>query len=136
MVRRSLVGRRFFLALGALLLVAELAFAVAFGVSPLTNLPTALQFVFFTFASLCFIIGGLADSLGGVEWYRFVGAGEIVWGLYVVLTGYLSILGAVGFTGGGSGGTLPAVVYLLSGLLFAFIGFDWFRGGRYFNLSA
>lgn len=94
--------------------------------------PTAITtFGLFCGASLLYILGGLGRSVGSFEWNQLVGLGNVCMGLQMVVRAPAKFVG--------TSGNIALVAALgsgLGGLTLTYVGLDWFRGGRHFDLSA
>lgn len=123
----SAMKRRWFAVLGVAVLLGVAAILVAFG-APLATSPVAVVLVV---ASVLFVLGGLDAVPNRVPWYRFVGVGELLFGAVLAL---IWVAPAVGGDRTTSSLAL-AVVGVANALLLGFIGVDWFRGGRHYDLS-
>ncbi|WP_135852088.1 hypothetical protein [Halorussus salinus] len=94
--------------------------------------PTAITTFGLLFgASILYLLGGLGRSVGGFEWNKHVGLGNVCMGLQMVVRALAEFVGASGDIA-----LVAALGSGLGGLTLAYMGLDWFRGGRYFDLSA
>lgn len=124
--------RRWFAVFGAVFLLAVLGVVAAFPADLGSEPGIAAQLACYLLAGLLLVVGGVAPSVRGVAWYRFVGAGVVLFGVAWLLRLPGELLG---------GGPIPTaelvslVAVAVTGLVFAFIGVDWFLGGRNFDLS-
>lgn len=122
------VKRRWFAVMGAVVLLLVTALVATFGVTVATYPAVVLMVA----ASLLSVLGGLDPVPDVVPWYRFVGAGELLFGAVFLV---LWVGPAVG--GGRSTTDLAmAAVGVANALVFGFIGVDWLRGGRHFDVEA
>ncbi|SFR60725.1 hypothetical protein SAMN04487947_2758 [Halogeometricum rufum] len=129
--RASGVNRR------ALLLVPAAVFlpgSVAFAVlSPPHTILTAVLLGCFFVAGFGFAVAGLRASVpvGGrdVPWYAFAGVADVALGVGMVLN-------ATRMLGGGAEDAFLSAVTAVSGLPLLFVGVDYLRGGRHFDLTA
>lgn len=121
------VKRRWFAVMGAVLplLIAVMLFRLG---PPATVDPT---FVLLGLASILLVFGGVNPAPDAVPWYRFVGLAFLLLG--AVSAGYWIEPAARG--GRTTADLAFALVGLATALVFAFIGIDWFRGGRHLDLS-
>ena len=92
-------------------------------------------------ANVVFILGGVLMAIGGVdaqpqqsEWYQFVGAGNILYGIGFASTYLLPMVNGTS-TYSGTAGVFLAIWGVVGGASLAFIGYDWIRGGKHFDLS-
>lgn len=126
--------RRWFLILGIILVVSQTAILAAFGIPPVFESGPAATVVIIAFAGIFFMLGGSGRQFWGVEWHQFMGAGQILIGLSLATSILLPILNG---TSAYESGIRPflAVAAAIGGALVMFMGFDWIRGGRHFDLS-
>lgn len=119
--------RRWFAVMGGAFLLPVAALLVRSGPPGRLDLPLVLLAV----ASVLLALGGLDPLPDAVPWYRFVGLGEVVFGVALLAMW-------VGPAVGGSGSNtdvLMALTGVAAALIFGFIGVDWFLGGRHYDLS-
>ncbi|MFB6105522.1 MAG: hypothetical protein ABEJ70_00980 [Halobacteriaceae archaeon] len=118
--------------LGAVLLVASAAVAAAFW--PPGDARALANLGLLVVAGALFVVGGARHTVtvGGrrLPWYVFVGAGHLVFGAGLVAA-QAPALGESATTVERIG-ALAAVV---GGLVLAFIGVDYLRGGRHFAVA-
>lgn len=126
--------RRWFLVLGVLTVASQVGPLVAFGIPSSPPASTVLTVVSTVLAGVLFVLGGLAPRIGGVEWYRFVGIAALLAGIGFALAMVVPILNG---TSAYEREVRPllAVAATIGGASLAFIGIDWLRGGRHFDLS-
>ncbi len=125
--------RRWFLVLGVYLIAANLWLLITLN-SPIFEEPMAVVTnVAFLFAGLLFVLGGISENLGNLGWYRFVGLANLIMGVGFAATYLLPI--ANGTSAYEDAGIFLAICAVVGGASLAFIGFDWVRGGRHFDLS-
>jgi hypothetical protein len=127
--------RRWFLVLGVGIIVANLGFLFVFRAGILENPTPAV-------ANVALILGGVLTAIGGAdaqprqsEWYEFVGAGNVLHAVGFAST-YLLPLSNGTSAYGDTAGAFLAIWGVVGGASLAFIGFDWIRGGRHFDLSS
>jgi hypothetical protein len=126
------VRQVWFALLGAAFGVVGIVFAAAFGLDALDEPATAVAITLWFVASRLYVLGGLDASVGDFEWYQLVGLGNVCLGLQLLVRLPFVVTD-------GTAGTEALVATIasgLGGLTLLFIGFDWFRGGRHFDLSA
>jgi peptidoglycan/LPS O-acetylase OafA/YrhL len=126
--------RRWFLVLGVGIIAANLGFLFAFRTTVLENPTTAA-------ANLFHILGGVLMAVGGTDaqprrskWYQFVGAGNVLIAVGLAASYLLPLVNGTS-PYGDTVGILLAICAVAGGGSLAFIGFDWIRGGRHFDLS-
>ncbi|NHN57566.1 MULTISPECIES: hypothetical protein [Halorussus] len=123
--------RRFWFAvLGVIFGIAGVAFLAAFG-APATDPAALVTFALWFAASALYVLGGLEVAVADLKWDQLVGVGNVCLGLQQTVR-----LGV--WFAGGSGETETLAVTVASGvggLALAYIGLDWVRGGRHFDLS-
>jgi hypothetical protein len=124
--------RIWFAVMGATFAVVGVGFAAAFGLEGVAEPPTAVALALWFSASVLYLLGGFGTSLGGVEWYQFVGLGNVCLGLQLLVQLPFTLAGGTPETEV----LVPAIASGLGGLSLLFIGLDWLRGGRHFDLSA
>ncbi|UPV72803.1 hypothetical protein M0R89_09595 [Halorussus limi] len=124
--------RVWFAVVGVFFALFGVGFLAAFGVESLAD-PTALATLALWFgASALYVLGGLDAPVGDLRWYQSVGLGNVCLGLQMVVRVPSELAGV-------SGDFEPLLAALaggVGGLTLAYIGLDWFRGGRHFDLSA
>ena len=126
--------RRWFLVLGVGIIVANLGFLFVFRTTVLENPATAVT-------NVVPILGGILMAMGGAdaqprqsEWYQFVGAGNALLGIGMAASYLLPMVyGTSPYDG--TEAILLAICAVAGGGSLAFMGFDWIRGGRHFDLS-
>ncbi|EMA38344.1 hypothetical protein [Halococcus hamelinensis] len=126
--------RRWFVLVGGLVIALPSAIVVAFGFPSPAEPATALLLGGMILAGVLFVLGGLDRRFGGVEWYQFVGVGNVLVGVSLALGQLIPVLNG---TTAYDGSVLPALVLftLVGGGSIVFIGADWIRGGHHFDLS-
>lgn len=123
--------RRWFAVLGVFLFVSHGAVLVAFGFpAPVTE--TVLSLLPWMFAGVLFVLGGLSVQIETIEWHQFVGAANVFMGIGFGVNFSLTTLRDASL---GNGGVIFAVAGIAGGLSMVFIGMDWIRGGRHFEIS-
>lgn len=123
--------RRWFTVLGVFFLVGEGAVFAIFGFPALT-IATAVSLVLPMVVGVLFVLGGLSVQIGTIRWYQFVGTGDIILGIWFGIDFSLTTLHDASL---GDGAIVFAVIGIVGGLNFVFIGIDWIRGGHYLNTS-
>jgi hypothetical protein len=122
--------RRWFAVLGAfILLVWSL---VSFTAGLTFDATLLLNDVPHLLAGVLLVAAGTTDTAGGVEWYQFAGLGFVCLGLTMASGLLLALLRASVTTGLLASNAVGAVI----GLVLAYTGFDWIRGGKHFDLAA
>jgi peptidoglycan/LPS O-acetylase OafA/YrhL len=125
--------RRWFLVLGLSIIAASLGMLFAFSVNPLENPATAAT-------STVLVLGGVLMAIGGAgaqpqgTWYQFVGAGNALIGIGMAASYLLPMMNGTS-PYGDTVGVLLAICAMAGGGSLVFMGFDWIRGGRHFDLS-
>ena len=117
--------RRWFAVLGIVAMLG-LAALVALGVPAATPV-----FAVLAVGSVLFVLGGLDPVPDAVPWYRFVAVGELLFGSAFAV----SLLGPVASGQRSTTALLFAAAGVANALIFAFVGVDWFLGGRHYDLS-
>ncbi|RJT06204.1 hypothetical protein [Halococcus sp. IIIV-5B] len=126
--------RRWFVLVGLLVIALQSAILVAFGFPSPADPATALLLGGMTLAGCSFVLGGFDRRLGGVEWYQFVGVGNVLVGVSLALGQLIPVL--TGTTAYDSSTLVALVVFaVVGGGSIVFIGADWVRGGHHFDLS-
>ena len=126
--------RRWFLVLGVGMIVANLGFLFAFRTTVLENPATVAANAIFILGGVLMAIGGANAQPRGSEWYQFVGTGNVLLGIGFAATYLLPIANGTSAYEG-SAGVFLAIWGVVGGASLAFIGYDWVRGGRHFDLS-
>jgi hypothetical protein len=127
--------RRWFLIVGIFLVVGQIAVLVAFGVPPLSESSATATVGITALAGVLFAFGGTSRQFWSVEWYQFVGVAQMLIGLSFMVSMLLPILtGTSAYESDVQ--PLLAVAAAGGGMSIMFIGFDWIRGGRHFDLSS
>ncbi|GAA0457637.1 hypothetical protein MUK72_12040 [Halococcus dombrowskii] len=125
--------RRWFLVLGLGMIVANLGFLFAFRATILENPATAATNTVLVFGGVLMAIGGAGAQPRGT-WYQFVGTGDVLIGIGMASSYLLPMVyGTSPY--GSTEGILLAICAVAGGGSLAFMGFDWIRGGRHFDLS-
>lgn len=124
---RSRVKRRWFAVMGVVVLFGLAAIAVVVDVP----IATSAAFAVLVVGSLCFVLGGLDPVPDAVAWYRFVAVGELLFGSAFAVT----LLAPVASGQRSTTALLFAAAGVANALLFGFVGVDWLRGGRHYDLS-
>ena len=117
-----------FTILGSALLIGGLLLTVVFGGGDST---LSVQVIMMSSAGVLFLFGGLGYELGSIEWYQLVGAGNVLLGLSFSLQFVAAVMGP----GSVSNELLFIGAAAIGGLSLAYIGVDWIRGGKHFDLS-
>ncbi|WP_128477431.1 hypothetical protein [Halorussus pelagicus] len=124
--------RRIWFALfGGLFGAVGVAFLGAFRADALADPTSLATFSLWLGASTLYVLGGLDASIGDFDWYQLVGLGNVCLGLQMVARAAMTLAD-------GTGETEPLLATfggVVGGLTLAYIGLDWFRGGRHFDLS-
>lgn len=122
--------RRWLSVIGVFLLVAALGLAIVItGVEELSLEDGMTPATLFIVGTL-FVLGGESTSIRGLEWNQFAGIGQVILGSWFAFQAgtFLPIdPTALELAMAGS--------FAIAGLVFVFIGIDWFRGGFYYDLS-
>lgn len=125
--------RRWFLVLGLGIIVANLGFLFAFDTTALNNSATAATNGILALGGVLMAIGGAGVQPRGT-WYQFVGAGDVLIGIGMAASYLLPMV--YGTSSYGSTESVFLVICAVAGGgSLAFMGFDWIRGGRQFDLS-
>ena len=125
--------RRWFLILGLGIIVSNLGFLFAFDTTVLDNLATAATTSVLVLGGVLMAIGGAGAQPRGT-WYQFVGAGDVLIGIGMASSYLLPVVyGTSPY--GSTEGILLVICAVAGGGSLAFMGFDWIRGGRHFDLS-
>ncbi|WP_435180185.1 hypothetical protein [Halorussus sp. AFM4] len=123
--------RLWFAVLGAVFGVAGVAVVAAFGGDAVSGPAAVATFALWFAASALYVLGGLDVGVGDPEWYQLVGVGNVCLGLQQAVRLAFRLA-----DGSRETGTLVVTVASgLGGLALAYIGLDWVRGGRHFDLS-
>ena len=122
--------RRWFAVLGAFLLLTWTVFSFAVGLSFDARL--LLNDVPYFLAGALLVVAGTTGGAAGVEWFQFAGLGFVCLGLSMASELLLTLTQS----GATTGMLVSAAVSGLIGLVLAFMGFDWIRGGKHFDLTA
>lgn len=122
--------RRWLSVLGGFFLLAALGLAIAIAGVEELSLQDGMTAAALTLIGVLFLLGGESKSIQGIEWNRFAGIGQVILGSWFAFQ---------------AGTFLPvdptalelamAGSFAIAGLVFVFIGIDWFRGGFYYDLS-
>lgn len=124
--------RRWFAVIGGFFLVVSASIGLFFGLDIRHWPAIAVGVLAWAVVGSLSIVGGLRESVGGVPWYRFVGASDVLLGLWMVGsagTWYLDATAA-------RATQVSAVAMAGGGLLLVFIGADYVLGGRHLDVSA
>ncbi|WP_276300093.1 hypothetical protein [Halorussus lipolyticus] len=124
--------RIWFAVMGGTFLLVGVGFAGAFGLEGTTDPATAIALVLWFSAALLYVLGGLGKSIGGLAWFQFVGLGNVCLGLQLLTQIPVALADGIP----GTEALVVTIATGLGGLSLSFIGLDWFRGGRHFDLSA
>ncbi|WP_115865402.1 hypothetical protein [Halorussus litoreus] len=123
--------RLWFAVLGTLYAVVGVWFLTAFWSGVATDPASILTVALWFGASALYVLGGFGASLGGLDWYQFVGLGNVCLGLQLVVRVPFALA-----DGNSATASLVATLAMgVGGLSLAYIGLDWVRGGRHFDLS-
>lgn len=124
--------RQWFAALGGFIAASWVAVLVAFG----ERVPFDPQFgvvgALVLSAAVLLVLAGTTDALGGIEWNQFAGAADVLLGLALIVQFLLTAT----LEDATSAGLLADAAAALGGLVLLFIGADWIRGGKHFDLAA
>jgi hypothetical protein len=124
--------RRWFLVEGIVFTIGSVATLFVFGL--ITPYLVLLCFGF-SFAGILSILGGINSELLDIEWYQFVGMGNVVVGVTFALSILLPMLTGSSPYDGPIGAFMAAAAILGGGSL-VFMGIDWLRGGIHYDLSS
>ena len=102
--------------------------AIVFGVE---DLPLLLQVVMLSSAGILLLLGGIGYEFGSIKWYQLIGAGDILLGLSLCV----QFLGTFTNSVPSNEDLLFMGMAAIGGLSLAYIGVDWIRGGKHFDLS-
>lgn len=80
---------------------------------------------------LLFVIAGEGRSVAGFEWNQLGGMGHIILGCWFAFQAGTFVPQETG-----SVELILIGAFVLGGLVFVFIGVDWFRGGRHFDVTS
>lgn len=80
-------------------------------------------------AGVCWLLAGEGIALAGLAWYQWLGAGFLVFAVGLLAQG------AAAVWSGGSGDLLYGASQFLLAVVFGFMGVDYARGGRHYDLS-
>lgn len=127
------MSRRTYVALGVAFVVLIVAFFWTFDVptgEPLTDLAAGCVLV----TGLFFVLGGLREEITGggvrIRWNHLIGIGDFFLAIAMALNGV-----DLALTATETGSQLIAVLVLFAAVVVAWIGYDFFRGGVYLDLS-
>ena len=123
--------RIWFAVLGAVFGVAGVAMLAAFGAEMVTGPAAVATFALWFATSALYVLGGLDVAVGDLEWYQLVGVGNVCLGLQQTVRFAFWLADGTP----GTGTLVVAAASGLGGLALAYIGLDWVRGGRHFDLS-
>lgn len=126
--------RRWFMIFGVFATALPLVILLAFGFPSAAEPATTLLLGGMILAGIMFVLGGLDLQFGQIEWYQFVGAGNVLCGISFGLSQLIPIL--IGTSAYDSSTQLfLALCVVVGGTSMVFIGADWIRGGHHFDLS-
>ena len=126
--------RRWFVLLGVFVTALPVAMLLAFGLPPLTDSTTIILLSGMLLSGLLFVLGGLDRQFGDIEWYQFVGAGDVIWaGSFMLSQLYPILIGTSTYDS--SAQPIFALLVVVGAGSMLFIGADWMRGGHHFDLS-
>ena len=117
-----------FVVLGGLFLVGSVLFTLVFGI---TDVLLLLQVLLMGVTGILFVVGGVGYDLGSIEWYQLVGVGDVLLGLSLGIPFFTALEGS----GSLGGDVLFIGAAAIGGLSLAYMGIDWIRGGKHFDLS-
>lgn len=126
--------RRWFTVLGAFEAALPMAIFLAFGLPPLTDSATIFLLTGMLLSGLLLIVGGLDRQIGRIEWFQFVGAGNVIWAGSFMLSQLIPIVAGTS-TYDSSAQPVFALLVVVGAGSMLFIGADWMRGGHHFDLS-
>lgn len=124
--------RQWFAALGGFIAASWVAVLVAFGERVLFDPQFGVVGALVLSAAVLLVLAGTTDALGGIEWNQFAGAADVLLGLALIV----QFLLAATLEDATSAGLLADAAAALGGLVLLFIGADWIRGGKHFDLAA
>jgi hypothetical protein len=127
--------RRWFLVLGVGIILANLGFLFAFRAGIFETPSIVAANVFLILGGALMIIGGADVQPRGSEWYQFVGAANVLIAAGMAGTYLLPMVNGTSAYEGTAGALFVVFVVVVGGGSLAFIGLDWIRGGRHFDLS-
>ena len=123
--------RSYFALVGLALLAATVGVMIAVGVGEASGTVLVAVGALLLSADLL-IIGGLTDQISVnswvVRWYHMVGAG-------VVLLGLANVVFGAGWVIESGEPSVGVLAFTTAGLVIAFIGVDFFRGGIHYDVS-
>ncbi|WP_323191433.1 hypothetical protein [Halostella sp. PRR32] len=124
--------RRWLTVLGCLIVAGWTAVFLAFGSFQSPDPLFLVGTVPFLLAGVLFVLAGTTESLGGIEWYQLSGLGDVLIGLSMSA----QFLWTATRSGSVPGDVLVVdAIMAVGGLSLVFIGIDWIRGGKHFDLS-
>ena len=124
--------RQWFAALGGFIAASWVAVLVAFGERVLFDPQFGVVGALVLSAAVLLVLAGTTDALGGIEWNQFAGAADVLLGLALIV----QFLLAATLEDATSAGLLADAAAALGCLVLLFIGADWIRGGKHFDLAA
>lgn len=124
--------RRWFAVVGGFFLIVSAGAVVLLGRDALRTPRFLASILTWLLIGGLSVVGGLRRSVAGVEWYRFVGVGDVLLGLWML--GYATTWFLDGTADRAT--QVSAVAMAGSGSLLVFIGVDYFVGGRHLDVSA
>jgi hypothetical protein len=127
--------RRWLLALGILGFIGSIASLAISGFSTESESITVATSIAFAFGSCLFALGGIDDSFHRLDWYHLAGTGQIIVGIAAGSMFLLPILSGVSSADVGIQ-MIRSLIGAFTALSLTFVGFDWIRGGRHFDLSS
>ena len=124
--------RQWFAVLGGFIAVSLVASLAAFGERVLFDPQFAVVGALFLSSAVLLLLAGTTDAIGGIEWNQFAGAADVLLGLALIVQFLLTAT----LDGATSASLLADAAAALGGLVLLFIGADWIRGGKHFDLAA
>lgn len=122
--------RRWLTVIGLLFALTAVAQAVAFLAIGEVRVTEGLNAVLLAAVGLLFVTAGEGYTAGEFEWHQLAGVGFVALGCWAAFqAGMLVPDDPSGI------GWVLIVSFVVGGLVFVFIGIDWFRGGHHVDLS-
>ena len=131
----ALVKRCWFLVLGIGIIAANFGYLFIFRDGVFETPIVAVANVFLIFGGTLMAIGGADAQPRGSEWYQFVGAANVLIAVGMAGTYLLPMVNGTSAYESTAGALFVVFVVVVGGCSLAFIGYDWIRGGRHFDLS-
>jgi hypothetical protein len=126
------MNQRLYIGLGVLFVAIPVGLVTLAGSIPTDDLVLSTGTVVVPLAGVLAILGGLGVSVGGVEWFQFVGLSDVLFGGWVTGFAVHTVVQQPGDVG-----TLLSVGLVgVGSLALTLIGLDWVRGPRYFDVES